>query len=79
MDRQVTDLLSEQDRRILALVAEGLTSAQIGERLGLTTGTVGTYRCRIGKVLGTHSPAATLREARWLGLLPQCEARRRAN
>lgn len=40
-----TDLsvLSNQERRVLALVADGLTNKQVGERLGLSENTVKNY------------------------------------
>ena len=37
------DPLSERERAVLRLAAEGLTSATIGDRLGLTEGTVRNY------------------------------------
>jgi two-component system response regulator DevR len=42
---QATDLsvLSSQERRVLALVAEGLTNKQVGEKLGLSENTVKNY------------------------------------
>lgn len=42
---QATDLsvLSPQERRVLALVADGLTNKQVGEKLGLSENTVKNY------------------------------------
>ncbi len=45
MNEQVGDLsaLSTQERRVLALVADGLTNKQVGEQLGLSENTVKNY------------------------------------
>jgi two-component system response regulator DevR len=40
-------VLSPQERRVLALLAEGLTNKGIGERLGLTEKTVKNYLSNI--------------------------------
>jgi DNA-binding NarL/FixJ family response regulator len=43
------ELLSEAERRVLALVAQGLTNKEIASQLGLSTKTV---ECHIGYILG---------------------------
>jgi two-component system response regulator DevR len=46
--------LTEQERRILDLLAEGLTNRQIGERLGLAEKTVKNYVSNLLVKLGLH-------------------------
>jgi DNA-binding NarL/FixJ family response regulator len=45
--------LSPQERRVLALLAEGLTNKEIGEKLGLTEKTVKNYLANVFDKLGT--------------------------
>jgi two-component system, NarL family, response regulator DevR len=40
-------ILSGQERRVLALVAEGKTNKQIAEDLGLSDNTVKNYLCNV--------------------------------
>lgn len=47
-------LLSTRERDVLALTAKGFSSAEIGERLGLSHKTVDTYRQRLMGKLGLH-------------------------
>lgn len=47
-------LLSTRERDVLALTAQGFSSAEIGERLGLSPKTVDTYRQRLMGKLGLH-------------------------
>jgi DNA-binding CsgD family transcriptional regulator len=44
--------LSQRERQIVAQLARGLTSAEIGERLHLSTRTVEWYRAKILEKLG---------------------------
>lgn len=49
------DALSERERTVLRLVAEGFNGPEIGERLGITAKTVDTYKQRIEDKIGlTH-------------------------
>ena len=41
------DLLSAREREVVKLVADGLTSKEIAQALGLKPGTIDTYRSRI--------------------------------
>jgi len=50
-------VLSEREREVLQLLAEGLTSPQIGKRLFIATSTVETHRRSIMRKLGIHSVA----------------------
>ena len=49
--------LSEREREVLQLLAEGLTSSKIGKRLFIATSTVETHRRSIMRKLGIHSVA----------------------
>lgn len=49
--------LTEQQREVLALVADGLSNAQIASRLNVAADTVKSRMERIAKVLGTQSRA----------------------
>jgi DNA-binding NarL/FixJ family response regulator len=50
-------VLSEREREVLQLLAEGLTSPGIGKRLFIATSTVETHRRSIMRKLGIHSVA----------------------
>ncbi|MEM7313082.1 MAG: response regulator transcription factor [Planctomycetota bacterium] len=66
-----TKFLSQREQQIVAMVAEGLSSAGIAERLDLSKRSVETYRYRIMKRLGITSTAGLIRyfheqsEQRW--------------
>jgi DNA-binding NarL/FixJ family response regulator len=49
--------LSPREREVLQLLAEGLTSPQIGKRLFVATTTVDTHRRNVMRKLGIHSVA----------------------
>ncbi|MFL5318786.1 MAG: response regulator [Myxococcaceae bacterium] len=57
------DHLSEREREVLELVAEGFTSKQIAERLGLKPKTVENHRANIMQKLGIHTTAGLVRYA----------------
>ncbi len=61
--------LSEREREVLALTAEGYSSAEIGERLFISPKTVDTYRSRIMEKLGLHHRSELVRFALRTGLL----------
>lgn len=46
--------LSKREREVLQLLGTGLTAKETAERLGLTSGTVATYRKQAFKKLGVH-------------------------
>jgi two-component system, NarL family, response regulator NreC len=62
-------LLSERERTVLRLVAEGFNGPEIGERLGITAKTVDTYKQRIRDKLGFDHRTAYVRFAIDVGLL----------
>jgi len=61
--------LSERERDVLQLFAQGYTSAQIGERLSISAKTVDTYTRRIGEKTGLSERAEYVKLALELGLL----------
>lgn len=56
-------LLTPAEQRVLRLIAQGLTSAAIAERLGITAKTVENHRTHICDKLDLHGPQALLRFA----------------
>ncbi len=50
------ELLTEREREILQLIAEGKTSREIAELLNLSTSTVDTHRGHIMEKLDLHNP-----------------------
>ncbi len=54
---------------MLALTAEGFSSAEIGEKLFISPKTVDTYRSRIMEKLGLHHRSELVRFALRTGLL----------
>ena len=61
--------LSEREVEVLALIASGLTNAEIGERLFVSVRTVETHRAHIHQKLNVHTRAELVRVAREAGLL----------
>jgi len=55
--------LTDREREILALVAEGLTNRTIAQRLGISTRTVEYHLGQIFQRLGVNNRAAAVREA----------------
>ncbi len=63
--------LSPRERQILQFVAEGRSSANIGELLGLATSTVDTYRSRIMQKLEINNSVGLIRFAIKHGLVEE--------
>jgi two-component system response regulator NreC len=61
--------LTEREREILKLVAEGYTNTQIAERLVISPKTVDTHRTHIMDKLNLHSRAELVKYAMRRGLL----------
>lgn len=61
--------LSEREREVLSLIAEGHSSIEIAERLFISERTVGTHRERIMKKLDIHSAAGLTKYAIAHGLI----------
>lgn len=63
------DVLSEREREVLALTAEGYSAAEAGKKLYLSPHTVETYRSRLMKKLGLKHRSELVRFAIRTGLL----------
>lgn len=61
--------LSERERNVLQLTAEGFSSTEIGEKLFISPKTVDTYRARVMEKLGLHHRSELVRLAVRGGLL----------
>jgi DNA-binding NarL/FixJ family response regulator len=70
-DNAARDPLSDREREVLRLVAQGHTNQQIAERLSLSVKTVETYRARLMTKLGLRTRADLVRYALSVGLLSQ--------
>jgi two-component system response regulator NreC len=68
-EKSPLDRLSERERDVLALTAEGYSSSEIGEKLFISPKTVDTYRSRIMEKLGLHHRSELVRFALKTGLL----------
>jgi DNA-binding NarL/FixJ family response regulator len=64
------DLLSSRETEVLALVAKGLTNAEIGQRLSITEATVKTHLLRSFGKLGVSGRTAAVTSAIALGVIP---------
>ena len=62
--------LSGREREVLQLVVQGRSSADIADALGLSSGTVDTYRSRIMRKLGVDDLVGLVRFAVQHGLTP---------
>ena len=58
-DTAASTLLTAREAEIFALIGEGFTSREIGERLSISEQTVQTHRKRIAAKLGTHGDELT--------------------
>jgi DNA-binding NarL/FixJ family response regulator len=63
-------LLSEREKQLLRLIAEGRRNKEMAENLAVTINSVETYRSRLMKKLGCASTAELVRYAIRDGLLP---------
>jgi DNA-binding NarL/FixJ family response regulator len=64
------DVLSGRETEVLALVAQGLTNAEIGHRLSITEATVKTHLIRLFGKLGVNDRTAAVTSAIALGVIP---------
>ena len=64
------DVLSERERQVLTLVAQGHTNREVADRLSLSVKTVETYRARLSEKLGLRTRAELFRVALRASLLP---------
>ena len=69
-NKRIADIgLSAREIQIIRLSAEGLTAAQIAERLSLSVNTVNTHRQRIYGKMGVGNVTDMIRKATGLGIL----------
>jgi DNA-binding NarL/FixJ family response regulator len=66
----VAEILTERQRQVLHLSAEGLSSTAIGRRLGISPRTVETHRANVIRRLGLRSRTDLIRYALQHGILP---------
>jgi DNA-binding NarL/FixJ family response regulator len=71
IEQQATDSspLTEREREVLAVAAEGLKARDIGKRLGVAERTVTTHLARIYEKLGVNSRMAAITTASRSGIL----------
>jgi len=67
-DVEKRDVLTDREREILQLIAEGYTSAQIAEMLNLSIKTVRTHRAHIMEKLDLHDRSALVKYALQKGI-----------
>jgi len=70
-ERASLEALSQRERQILQLIAEGKTAQEIADQLYLSINTVHTYRRRIMEKLGLHNRAQLIRYALRKGIIRQ--------
>ena len=68
-DASARNALSDREREVLCLVAQGHTNQEIAKRLSLSVKTVETYRARLMTKLGLRTRADLVRYALAVGLL----------
>jgi len=68
-DRALFEKLTEREKEVLRLIAEGYTAPEIGERLAIGPKTVDTYKQRVNEKLGMTSRREYVRFALRIGLL----------
>jgi len=62
--------LTLRERQVLQLIAEGKTSRNIAERLGLSVKTVDTHRAHLMRKLGIHDQTSLVKYALRRGIVP---------
>ncbi len=62
--------LSERERQVLQMIAEGMSNKEMAKRLGLSIKTIEHHRAHIMDKLGMHDVATLTRYALRLGLVP---------
>jgi DNA-binding NarL/FixJ family response regulator len=70
-ERDRFEKLTERERDVLRLTAQGYSAPEIGEKLFISPKTVDTYKQRINEKLGLHHRADYVQLALRLGLLVQ--------
>lgn len=67
----IYDTLTQRERLVLQLAAEGSSSAEIGKRLFISQRTAETHRSNLMRKLGLHSQTDLVRFAIRKGIIPQ--------
>lgn len=62
--------ITAREHEILGLIAQGLTSREIGEKLFVSENTVKTHSARLFEKLGVNRRVQAVQEARRRGLIP---------
>lgn len=62
-DQESYDALTNREREVLKLIAEGRTNQEVAELLVLSVATVRTHRAHIMSKLGLHSPVELVKYA----------------
>jgi DNA-binding NarL/FixJ family response regulator len=70
-ERARFEKLTERERDVLRLIAEGYTAPEIGEKLNISPKTVDTYKQRVNEKLGLNHRTDYVKLALKLGLLKQ--------
>jgi LuxR family maltose regulon positive regulatory protein len=65
----VIEALTEREHEVLALIADGLTNREIGQRLYIAAGTVKAHTSSIYSKLDVHSRTQAVARAQALGIL----------
>jgi len=68
-ERERFEKLTDREREVMQLIAEGYTAPQIGEQLAISPKTVDTYKQRVNDKLGLTTRADYVKLALRLGLL----------
>jgi len=68
-ERERFERLTDREREVMQLIAEGYTAPQIGEQLSISAKTVDTYKQRVNDKLGLTTRADYVKLALRLGLL----------
>ncbi len=67
--REVAEPLTNREKEVLELIAQGYTNRQIGELLSISVRTVEGHRANLSEKLGLHSRVELVRYARGHGLI----------
>jgi DNA-binding NarL/FixJ family response regulator len=70
--RRPLSRLSPRQIEVLRMIAEGLTTRQMAERLALSSKTIETHRSAVTRRLGIREVAGLVRYAVRVGLASQC-------
>jgi DNA-binding NarL/FixJ family response regulator len=62
-DAEPQPILTEREKQVVRLVADGMSSREIADQLGLSVKTVDTHRANIMEKLGIHSSAELVKYA----------------